>query len=293
MAVNLPGPPQDWGRLPWDAPGCFWKSTKCRKYAAMSLLFDNAYDKKNTIIGLQNVNPEDVTTFKKLTFFMKWGVAGYEKDDPEGMPGHTPILYRPKYVDLLDVDRYPPKENGPFLMALPKISHSFTIAAFRDKRSGNVFIVANTHLDQNDDERRQKQLALFLEQIQNMQTKHENANVILTGTFDSEITGKAYGTLKQSGWKDLRHASRYPQNNMIHGYTLTDFLGEDQDRTDQIWLQHRDPGFDKAFTFYTKSNKWKSVIVSNHKLVRAVVTWKPFDDDFSTYDRLEGMNSRN
>ena len=132
---------------------------------------------------------------------------------------YTPVLYRADKFELLDSEfvTYPETIEGYEGTFNDSRSKGFTIAVFREKESGHVFVFATTHLwwrssDESkkgtesyqaySDEARTYQVSMLIEHVRAYREKYHCPAIVL-GDMNTGYTAEAIGRFFEEGY---RHA---------------------------------------------------------------------------------------
>ena len=190
------------------------KGEDCSAAARVAGLVQVYLDTKPDIIGGQEVSALMADLLKEncheagLEYTLIWG-------------RFTPILYRADKFELIDshFTTYPEFIDG-FAGSFNDVkSKAFNVGVFREKKNGNIFVFATTHLwwmssDPQDmfslgssyragsDEAREYQVQLLAQQVTRMQEKY-HCPAVVVGDFNTDYTSKAMKYLFANGF---RHA---------------------------------------------------------------------------------------
>ena len=211
-----------------------------QRYERFLLLLE---DYQPDIIGTQEHSYNWYVRFKKLfenmdggEAFPKYGMVGDTVDGPNKVGGgRNAILYRVDRFDLVDTGTF-------WLTDTPDVPSGIghrrvcTWALLKDKQTEKTILVANTHLDHQNDQTRVKQIKVLMDY---MADKVGDYPFFLTGDFNSTSYGTTYeivtSTLSDShktAWVD-----RSTKTHTYHGYfdqsggIEIDFIFHDQHGT--------------------------------------------------------------
>ncbi|WP_149244587.1 endonuclease/exonuclease/phosphatase family protein [Dyadobacter sp. 32] len=169
---------------------------------------------KVDIFGTQEGNTEQLADLEKSLPEFKW----YGVPRVAGKNGEfTAIFYIKERYTLLDSGTFwfseTPfvKESKSWDAMYPRIA---SWCKFKDKKSGQVFFLFNTHFDHRGEIARQKSAEIIRQQVELIAKK---APVIVTGDFNSVETSKAYKTIVEGGQlKDALHISETPHYGPVN-----------------------------------------------------------------------------
>ena len=138
---------------------------------------------KPDIIGTQETTPTWNSFFKDN--LKEYGMIGCSREGENAKSGEwNTILYRLDRFELIDSDNFWLSSTPDKVSRVPgsKCNRLCTWALLKDKNTGNVFIMANTHLDHRTDEVREQQIEILLDNLSDMINKYP---LILTGDFNA------------------------------------------------------------------------------------------------------------
>lgn len=190
------------------------------------LVFEVIRNQSPDIIGLQEVMEVQNEDFKKaFPDFFSFGFEGPEMDaftDGEyHLIAKNPILFNTKKFDFISGGTYwlseTPHLGGSMSWETARARHVNWVR-LRDKSTGKVFRVLNTHFDHVSKEAKQKAAEMILEESDQYP---ENFPQILMGDFNSDVTSTPIKTLRNQ-WND----SYSDLNNDVDpGFTVHGFIG--------------------------------------------------------------------
>jgi endonuclease/exonuclease/phosphatase family metal-dependent hydrolase len=160
---------------------------------------------------------------------------GVGRDDGARKGEYTAIYYKAGKYELLDKGNFwlsaiTDKPNKGWDAALPRIC---TWGKFKEKASGRIFYLFNTHFDHKGEIARKESVLLILEKIRAIAGKN---TAILTGDFNFDETNPNYTVLKNSG---LLHDS-FDLAGMHYApggtFTAFDITSQPKGRIDHIFI---------------------------------------------------------
>ena len=172
-----------------------------RKDAVAGLITSQRAD----LVGVQEALPVQLSDLdERLPQFGRFGVGRAADRSGE----YSAVFYRRDRFDVLRQDTF-------WLSETPDVAGSrgwdaaheriATWGQLRDKRSGQVFFVFNTHLDHVGEVARREGTRLLLARISELAGDHP---VILTGDFNAAPDSEPYGMVIAGGLRDAMLASR-------------------------------------------------------------------------------------
>lgn len=201
-----------------EKKGLGWDSRK-------ELAFEVIRNQNPDIICLQEVMGLQNENFKEaFPNFFSFGFEGPEMDAFDDNDYHliakNPILFNTKKFELIAGGTY-------WLSETPTIGGSIGWGAARarqvnwlrlkEKTSGKVFRILNTHFDHISDEAREKEAAMVIKESNQYP---DDFPQVLTGDFNSDMTSPPIKTLKKV-WTD----SYYKVHGKDSGFTYHGFKG--------------------------------------------------------------------
>ena len=183
-----------------DQPGLRWDDRKaiCR---------DVILSRKPDIICMQEVIYDSYEYFKKeLKGYTGFGFEGPEMDPyTEGYHfiAKNVIFYKTSRYEMLGAGGYwmseDPLVGGSLSWESARARHTNWLR-LRDKVTGEVFRILNTHLDHISEDARQAQAKLIIHEASQYA---EDFPQILCGDFNSGIKSVAIHSIKAAGWKEM------------------------------------------------------------------------------------------
>ncbi|MCX6291197.1 MAG: endonuclease/exonuclease/phosphatase family protein [Bacteroidetes bacterium] len=217
----------------WDTGSISWANRK--DFITSSILFHKA-----GIIGMQEVLHSQLLYFESS--LKDFSHVGAGREDGKEKGEYAPVFFNHTIFEKLQDSLFwlsstPSVVSKGWDAALERIC---TWVKLKDKRSGKIFFVFNTHFDHLGEKAREESAKLILEQIRRIAG---DAPVILTGDFNTAeqtipidiITGKeSKGEFKLH---DAMHASKLPHHGSYKtfcGFNLA--KGVIGDRIDYIFV---------------------------------------------------------
>ncbi|QDU80481.1 Endonuclease/Exonuclease/phosphatase family protein [Polystyrenella longa] len=160
-----------------------------RKDWVAEIILENKVD----IVGFQEVLVEQLEDLKAR--LPEMGVYGVGRNDGKNAGEFTPIFFRKDRFDLLDQSTFwlsmtPDKTASKgWDASLPRIASWIKL---KDRQTGTVFYVMNTHFDHRGKQARTESAKLLLKQMREQFADHP---VILTGDFNTTPDSPPYNIL--------------------------------------------------------------------------------------------------
>lgn len=210
-----------------DAKGFGWSS---RKKLCANVMRAQQPD----IICMQEVLQVQNQDLKAaLPGFISFGFEGPEMDaHKEGYHGiaKNPIFFSKARYELLAAGTYwlsdTPHLGGSMAWGTARARHVNWVR-LKDKKSGLDFRVVNLHLDHQNQEAREKQIGMVMDEIKQYSPDYPQ---LLTGDFNVGADNPVYQIIRKEGWADsytLLHGEAEP------GFTVHSFQGEDYPKKDK------------------------------------------------------------
>lgn len=208
----------------WDGEN----NWKYRKDSVVSFINAQQVD----IVGMQEVLPKPLK-FLKRHLKKNYAYIGVGREDGKKKGEHTPIFYNKKKFQLVDNGNFwlsqEPNKAGMigWDAACPRI---VTWGKFQDKKSGEVFVVFNTHFDHVGAVAQKNSANLILDSIK---TIAGELPVIMSGDFNVTDTSQAYQIMTHHpyGLKDTHKIAKQRTGNT---YTFHDFGKRELDKRGKI-----------------------------------------------------------
>lgn len=200
---------------------------KRKEYLAEQLLFYSP-----DIFGIQEGLKEQVNyldeSLKTYTFI------GVGRDDGKSKGEYCAIFYNKDKFQLLGEDTFwlsetPEKVSKGWDAAYERVC---TYAFFRDKTTGNSFMVFNTHFDHIGEKAREKSAELIVEKIKEL--NRDELPVFILGDFNLNEKSKAISYLS-SHYDDARKVSLEKPFGPLGTFTGFEFHEPVKDRIDYIF----------------------------------------------------------
>lgn len=183
-----------------------------RKDAVANLIRSHRAD----LVGLQEALPAQLADLAaRLPQFGRFGAGRTAERSGE----HSAILYRRDRFEVLQSDTF-------WISETPDIPGSkgwdaayervATWGKLRDRASGQVFFVFNTHLDHVGEVARREGTRLLLARIDQIAVEHP---VILTGDFNAPPDSEPYTIVTGSSFRDAMLVSRSPHHGPSSTWT--------------------------------------------------------------------------
>ncbi|EGV63582.1 hypothetical protein PSN45_004527 [Yamadazyma tenuis] len=227
-----------------------WKE---RKVQLIQTLHHHATSKLPTLIGLQEVKHNQLMDLEEglnhLTDGKDWDYFGVGRDNGKKKGEYAPIFYRKSQWELLNgttewlspTPRLPSKAWGAADVRI------VTITTFKNKETGIIINMLNTHFDHKSQLARGKSSKLILDWIHQIPNDHET---FVSGDFNSQSSDASYKTLIQD-LSDTRKVSRVKDTQMA---TYTGFEPEDPSTViDFVWCA-KDANKENSHTSVNKYN---------------------------------------
>lgn len=239
-----------------------WPNRK--HFAASQVLFHEAH-----IVGVQEALHHQLEDMQQEMKRFKW--IGVARDDGKSKGEYSAIFYDSTRLKYLSGSTFWLSENPGVVgkagwdAALPRIA---TWAKFRDRKTGKIFYVFNTHFDHMGKNARWQSAKLLLQKIK---TIAGQTPVVVTGDFNSDPTSdpieELVNKLNADRLTDTKEISRQPH----YGPTGTFNAFGPKETTDQpidyIFIK----GKIKVLQHATLSQTWAGRFSSDHFPVFAKV----------------------
>lgn len=216
-------------------------------------------DQKPDIVGLQEAMDFQVAYLQENC--RGYAAIGVGRDNGGTKGEHMTIFYRKSTVQCLSwgtfwLSETPDKASKGWDGAYPRTA---TWALMKDKRSGNLFYMVNTHLDHVGYEARSKGLALIEEMIAAINVN--NHPVVLTGDFNCTVDFPALKGIRSS-MKNSRETARTSDSTLSYN-AWGEHTGSN---IDFVWYS----GFSDCTWFRTITKTYGNIpYVSDHYPVAA------------------------
>ncbi|KAI0150018.1 Endonuclease/exonuclease/phosphatase [Hypoxylon sp. NC0597] len=225
-----------------------------------------------SVLGLQEVLDGQLNDIKD-GLGPEWTHYGFGRDDGNKQGEYNPIIYRTDALKLVYSEQKwlsltPNKVSFGWGAGSRRVS---VIGVFEHIGTGKRFIHANTHLDNVSSQARSEGIKVVLSRIQAVQEEYGPLGVTLTGDFNSEPDGDAYGTLEDTGYlTELWNsgATRLGTNQL----TYTGFSTTGKSRIDFVWFGPAAEKLYSAQQFEFLNNYIDGVFISDHRAVVADLT---------------------
>ena len=159
-----------------------------------------------------------------------YGQVGCNNNGPGTKHGGlNAILYRLDRFELLDSNTFwlSDTPDTPSALGTTRDLRICTWARFKDKRTGEIFVYANTHLDHQDNDLRIAQAEVLMEQLEGIVG---DLPLYLTGDFNCEADSLAYDVVEatlqdahKTTWKDKSTVWGTYHNYQDYGWEI-DFI---------------------------------------------------------------------
>ncbi|KAI1765453.1 Endonuclease/exonuclease/phosphatase [Hypoxylon sp. FL1150] len=224
------------------------------------------------IIGLQEVLDAQLSDIKS-GLGSPWTHIGFGRDDGAKSGEYNPILYRTDVLRLVYSEQK-------WLSPTPdQVSYGWgagsrrvvVIGVFEHIATGTRFMHANTHLDNVSSQARSEGIKVAVARIQAVQAQYGPLGVTLTGDFNSDPSGDAYGTLASTGYLTEMWnsgATRLGTNQL----TYTGFSTTAISRIDFVWFGPASENRYLASQFEFLTDYVDGIFISDHRAVVADLT---------------------
>lgn len=173
--------------------------------------------------------------------FPEYEIYGVGRDDGKTRGEFCPIFYDARKFEKLEYGTFwlseTPEKSGStgWFATLPRITSWVKI---RDKATGKMFYVFNTHLDHASEKARDKGSELIMQKISKLT---EGLPVILCGDFNAKPGSKPYNNVVNSSREsiqmfDARMAAEYPHHGPTFTFVGWDFIGVPGNIIDYIFV---------------------------------------------------------
>lgn len=232
-----------------------------------------------TVVGLQGIRDDQLQDIKdglnRESNRAVWDHVGWVRNDGDQTEAaeYNPILFRRDRLAVLDqttewLSPQPQASTPPGWG--PRSRRLMTTAAFKDIRSNNIFIVANTQLEEDAVYTRAHEAKAVLRILQRVRDTY-NRGVVLLGSFHEDSNTQVYSRLKQN-LTDVWRISESKLGDRDPPMTLTDFEGIGKARHDFIWSGFNNEGFWRWPQIEVRNAKVDNMVISNHRPVIADLT---------------------
>lgn len=220
------------------------------------------------IVGVQEAQPDQMADLEKLLPEFGW----YGVPRVSGKSGeYTAILFKKERYQVLSSGTFwysetpDVKESKSWDAFYPRTA---SWCKFKDKKSGNQFLVFNTHLDHRGVIAREKSAEVLLRQIQ---AKAAGLPVVVTGDFNTTPGSAPYLRLTETKTLfdsfDLSETPHYGPVNTSSGFTVrTEPL---RARIDYIFVNNKV----KVRQHATLTDQQEGRYYSDHLPVIAILDW--------------------
>lgn len=163
-----------------------------------------------------------------------YAYIGVGRDDGKKIGEYCAIFFNTKKLEVIDEDTFwlsptPEKVSKGWDAALERIC---TYAKFKDKVSGNIFFVFNTHFDHIGEVAREKSAELIVKKVNEI--NKDSLPVVIMGDFNLNEKSKAI-TYLSSVFNDSRIASNAKPFGPHGTFTGFEFHEPVKDRIDYIF----------------------------------------------------------
>ncbi|MCH8331500.1 MAG: endonuclease/exonuclease/phosphatase family protein [Bacteroidetes bacterium] len=170
------------------------------------------------ILCLQEVMFSQLKDLLKALPNYEW--VGVGRDDGIIKGEYCPIFYKKSRFESIQLPKYvwlseTPDKPGSISWDA-KVPRMLTRATIRDKKTGDVISVFNTHFDDWSENHRNKSAVQLLNEIR----KSNKATIIVAGDFSTPPVTDCYNTLINGGLKDTRPIA---QAQLGPDHTFNDF----------------------------------------------------------------------
>ncbi len=230
------------------------------RVVSYNIRFDNPNDRENVwanrsdrVANLLRFHKADIFCVQEAlinqiedlqTEFPGFEYYGVGRDDGASKGEFCPVFY--------NAARFKPEEKGTFWLSetpekpgstgwfatLPRIA---AWVKFRDKMSGKLFYIFNTHLDHASEAARDNGSKLIMQKISSLS---EGLPVILCGDFNAKPGTDPYKNIIQSSESslqmfDARAATQYPAHGPTFTFVGWDFIGVPGNIIDIIFVNQK------------------------------------------------------
>lgn len=188
------------------------------------------------IFGLQEAKYEQIQDIESRMPKMKW--VGVGRDDGKLAGEFSPIFY--------DSDKFKPLKNGGFwLSETPEkpglgwdaaCNRVCTWIILKEIKTGDKFMVFDTHFDHVGVKAREEAAKLILKKIKELNT--DKLPVILMGDFNSTPEMEAYTTITTE-LKDARNITKKPPYGPVGTFNAFKFDAPMKDRIDYVFVNDK------------------------------------------------------
>jgi endonuclease/exonuclease/phosphatase family metal-dependent hydrolase len=244
----------------YDNPGDSLNSWQFRKERVAQFIRFHDVD----IFGLQEALRNQIADLDSLLTNYDW--IGVGRDDGKEEGEFCPVFFNKNRFTLEEQETFWLSESPSLAgskgwdAALPRI---VTRCYFKDRRTGHVFGIFNTHLDHMGEITRRKSAELLVEKIE----KSKNMGPLLvTGDFNCTDTSVVHTIMKKGGFRDAFTVSQQPNygpNSSWNGFKEI----ENGNRIDFIYVY----GKMRVLKHAILTDRWDGRFLSDHLPVIAEV----------------------
>lgn len=187
------------------------------------------------IAGLQEALADQVADLEQR--LPDYGWFGVGRDDGKRAGEYSPVFYKKERYELLEHDTFWLSESPDIPgskswdAALPRIA---TWGKLRDKQSGEILFIFNTHFDHLGEEARRWSAGLLLSKTKEIAGEQP---VVLTGDFNCFPGSAPNRVITEGGFSDAKEISRIAHLGpswTFHGFTGKGFINN---RIDYIFVK--------------------------------------------------------
>lgn len=216
------------------------------------------------VLGVQELN--SIWAEKMETLLPQYDYYGVKRggDDKERTSEINGIYYLKDKFELLESNTFwislTPETESRFEGAGCHRICSYVV--LKNKETGFVFALFNTHLDNVSLEAQNLGGKLIAEKSDELKSKYDGISIVVTGDFNQYADGPAVQTLTEKGFYNACDTNEEMKNNLTyHGWGAFDYLGP----IDFIFAD--DTVKIKNYTVHDE--KWDNSYVSDHFMITA------------------------
>lgn len=179
------------------------------------------------VLGVQELNSFWEEDLKEL--LPQYAYYGVKRggDDKEKNAEINGIYYLKDKFDLLESDTF-------WISLTPETESRFegagcnricSYAVLKNKNTGSVFAVFNTHLDNVSLEAQNLGGTLIAEKSEELKNKYDGLSVVIMGDFNQYADGPAVQTLTEKGFVNACEVVNDKNTLTYHGWGMFDYLG--------------------------------------------------------------------